>query len=93
MLGGTSRDLTRRRAWVRPAGVFLARIEALRQWLVARPEKSILVVAHWGVIEALTSDEFENCEARGDPVSRRPCSAALQQLGTRGADTAEAARC
>lgn len=47
-----------------PEAVFLPRIEQLRQWLDARPEKSIALVAHWGVIEALTSSEFENCELR-----------------------------
>lgn len=45
-------------------GVFLARVEALRLWLAARPEKAILLVSHWGVIEAITGDEFQNCEVR-----------------------------
>jgi hypothetical protein len=43
--------------------VFLERCAAFAAWLAARPERSIAVVTHWGVIDALTSIEFENCEA------------------------------
>jgi hypothetical protein len=52
--------------------VFLERCAAFAAWLAARPERSIAVVTHWGVIDALTSIEFENCEARG----LRACSLA-----------------
>lgn len=44
------------------AEVFLLRVERLRQWLAARPERSLAVVTHWGVLEALTGKEFRNCE-------------------------------
>jgi hypothetical protein len=47
-----------------PEGVFLARCAAFGAWLAARPETCIAVVTHWGVIDALTSIEFENCEVR-----------------------------
>ncbi|KAK9811659.1 hypothetical protein WJX72_007780 [[Myrmecia] bisecta] len=41
---------------------FLARMHRLRDYLAERPEQSIGVVAHWGVLEALTGREFQNCE-------------------------------
>eukprot|EP00898_Chlorokybus_atmophyticus_P005318 jgi/Chlat1/5788/Chrsp387S05509 len=41
---------------------FLERMEELREWLGGRPERSLLVVAHWGVCEALTGDDYANCE-------------------------------
>ncbi|PSC77039.1 phosphoglycerate mutase [Micractinium conductrix] len=47
-----------------PAAAFLRRVERLRQWLEARPESSLALVSHWGVLHALTGDEFANCEVR-----------------------------
>lgn len=52
-----------------PAGVFLQRVERLRQWLAARPESSIALVSHWGVLHALTGTEFDNCEVRSVRLS------------------------
>lgn len=34
----------------------------LKQWLLARPERVIGVVSHWGVIRGLTNIEFDNCQ-------------------------------
>eukprot|EP00887_Chlorella_sp_A99_P004821 scaffold4.g4821.t1 len=47
-----------------PEVVFLQRVERLRQWLAARPECSLALVSHWGVIHALTGAQFANCEMR-----------------------------
>ncbi len=52
------------------ADVFLERCAAFGAWLAARPEDCIAVVSHWGVIDALTSLEFQNCELRTFPLSR-----------------------
>ena len=52
----------------RGADIFLARCAAFAAWLAARPESSIAVVTHWGVIDALTCVEFENCELRSYPL-------------------------
>jgi broad specificity phosphatase PhoE len=46
-----------------PEDVFIKRMEALRKWLVARPERHILTVAHWGVYRYLMDGtELENCQ-------------------------------
>ena len=47
-----------------PNHVFTSRIQQLQQYILSRPEKYIAVVAHWGVLKALTGIEFQNCEAR-----------------------------
>ena len=39
-------------------------MDALRDWLLARQESSIGVVAHWGVLFSLTGAQFRNCELR-----------------------------
>ena len=44
------------------AEVFLQRMVVLKQYLEARPERSIALVAHWNVFEALTGRDFRNCE-------------------------------
>ena len=45
-----------------PEDAFRARMRALRAWLIARPERAVCVVSHWGVIRALTgADEIANC--------------------------------
>ncbi len=44
--------------------MFLQRVERLRQWLDSRPERSIALVSHWGVLQALTGRDFHNCEVR-----------------------------
>lgn len=40
---------------------FVARVAALHAWLRARPERTIALVSHWGVIHALTGEQVENC--------------------------------
>jgi hypothetical protein len=51
--------------------VFAERIEAARAWLEARPERSIAVVSHWGVLYSLTGGvNFANCELRTTRLSR-----------------------
>jgi hypothetical protein len=47
-----------------PDDAFDARMDELRDWLLKRPERSIGLVAHWGVLLSLTGVEFENCELR-----------------------------
>jgi broad specificity phosphatase PhoE len=47
-----------------PKEVFTNRMATLREFLRQRPERYIAVVAHWGVLKALTGREFENCEVR-----------------------------
>jgi hypothetical protein len=37
-------------------------MQQLQQWLSARPEQCIAVVSHWGVLQALTGEDFDNCE-------------------------------
>jgi len=51
-------------AELEPVEVFERRMVEFRKWLDARPEKSIAVIAHWGVCYSLTGDEFQNCELR-----------------------------
>jgi len=51
-------------AELEPVDVFEERMQEFRRWLDARPEKSIAVIAHWGVCYSLTGDEFQNCELR-----------------------------
>eukprot|EP00798_Chlamydomonas_sp_ICE-L_P016601 gene16601-22841_t len=41
-----------------------ARVQLFREWLLARPEKVIGLVAHWGLLDELTGDSFSNCELR-----------------------------
>jgi broad specificity phosphatase PhoE len=47
-----------------PIDVFRSRIIELKEWLLSRPEQNIAVVAHWGVIRALTGKRFKNCEVQ-----------------------------
>ncbi|CAG9460731.1 unnamed protein product [Pedinophyceae sp. YPF-701] len=53
-----------------PERVFVRRIEQLRDWLAARPEKSIALVAHWGVLKVLSGRSFDNCEIHTTTVSK-----------------------
>eukprot|EP01032_Pedospumella_encystans_P019122 gene19122-21751_t len=47
-----------------PSQVFAQRIQQLKQYLNDRPEQYMVVVAHWGIIRALTGQEFKNCEMK-----------------------------
>jgi broad specificity phosphatase PhoE len=39
-------------------------VTSLLDFVAERPEQSIAVVSHWGVLRALTGVEFDNCELR-----------------------------
>ena len=45
-----------------PEILFYERMKELRHYLLSRPEKRILVIAHWGVFHALTGKDFRNCQ-------------------------------
>ena len=45
-----------------PVDLFERRMGELVRWIESRPERSIAMVAHWGVWYSLTGREFENCE-------------------------------
>ncbi|CAB9496202.1 PGAM [Seminavis robusta] len=48
-----------------PMPVFTERMKALEEWIAAREEQTILLVAHWGVIRYLTGGyESANCEVK-----------------------------
>jgi len=47
-----------------PDEMFHQRMKQLYNWLDAREESTICLVCHWGVLEWLTGDSFENCEIR-----------------------------
>ena len=37
---------------------------SLYDWLAQRPESTIALICHWGVLEWLTGYDFDNCEMR-----------------------------
>ncbi|KAG2489538.1 hypothetical protein HYH03_011989 [Edaphochlamys debaryana] len=48
-----------------PEDAFKERVAEFRRWLAARPESSIAIVAHWGLLYELTGGgDFANCELR-----------------------------
>ncbi len=56
-------DGLRTRLEFEPEDEFVRRMGAFRRWLVARPERRILVVAHWGVwYSLLDQKDMANCE-------------------------------
>lgn len=46
-----------------PEDPFRQRLADFKDWLLARPEGRIAVVAHWGTIYGLTGKSLDNCEA------------------------------
>eukprot|EP00242_Pyramimonas_sp_CCMP2087_P014689 CAMPEP_0198201038 /NCGR_PEP_ID=MMETSP1445-20131203/3868_1 /TAXON_ID=36898 /ORGANISM="Pyramimonas sp., Strain CCMP2087" /LENGTH=250 /DNA_ID=CAMNT_0043871219 /DNA_START=65 /DNA_END=820 /DNA_ORIENTATION=- len=44
--------------------VFMKRTDELVEWLHRRPEQTLALVCHWGVIYTLTGESFQNCEMR-----------------------------
>ena len=50
-----------------PESDFNARMTALYDWLDAREESTIALVCHWGVIDWLIGEDFENCEMKAVP--------------------------
>jgi len=48
-----------------PPDVFAARMALLDEWIASRPETTILMVTHWGVLQHLTNGtQFVNAEAK-----------------------------
>jgi len=47
-----------------PEVEFNERMTRLYDWLDSRNERSIALVCHWGVIDWLTGEDFDNCEMR-----------------------------
>jgi len=39
-------------------------MKQLYEWIEEREESTICIVCHWGVLEWLTGERFENCEVR-----------------------------
>lgn len=44
-----------------PQDVFHERVADLKQWILSRPEKEIMIVAHWGLLRGLFGLNAENC--------------------------------
>ncbi|GFR44486.1 hypothetical protein Agub_g5749 [Astrephomene gubernaculifera] len=80
-----------------PEALFRARIAALRRLLAARPERSIALVAHWGVLHELTGGvEFANCEIRSFAMETRRAevaAAGARQEGAGGSAEGGQKRC
>jgi len=53
-----------------PEEPFRKRLEEFKVWLQERPERRVAVVAHWGVIHALTGLSLDNCEIRSTTLKR-----------------------
>lgn len=47
-----------------PHDVFYNRMMECKRYILSRPEDYICIVAHWGVLRALTGLAFENCEMK-----------------------------
>jgi len=47
-----------------PDLAFNTRMRKLYDWIEAREESTICIVCHWGVLEWLTGERFDNCEMR-----------------------------
>ena len=47
-----------------PLSAFNERMASLYDWLDSRDEASIALICHWGVIDWLTGNDFDNCEMR-----------------------------
>lgn len=47
---------------------FDSRMIKLYKWLGDRPESTIAVVSHWGVIDWFLDEDFDNCEMRAFPL-------------------------
>lgn len=52
-----------------PQAAFEQRMTRLARWIHDRPESTLALVCHWGVISALTGRDFENCQLEEIPVS------------------------
>lgn len=45
-----------------PMSVFTRRMDALKEWLMNRPEKRILAVGHWAVFRHFLGTEMDHCQ-------------------------------
>jgi protein phosphatase-4 regulatory subunit 3 len=45
-----------------PEHIFEERIQQLQKWLLDRPAKSILLIAHWGVLQCLSGKDVDHCQ-------------------------------
>jgi broad specificity phosphatase PhoE len=45
-----------------PTGIFRRRLREVKSWLLSRPETTMVVVVHWGIIRGLTGLDVRNCE-------------------------------
>lgn len=50
-----------------PSMAFEERMLALYKWLEGREENVICLISHWGVMDWLTGEDFDNCEIRDVP--------------------------
>jgi broad specificity phosphatase PhoE len=50
-----------------PDELFDSRMTRLYNWIECRPESTIAVICHWGVIEWMIDQDFRNCEMRVVP--------------------------
>jgi len=53
-----------------PDDAFHARMHALYKWIELRNESVICLVCHFGVLEWLVGEEFDNCEVRDVPFEK-----------------------
>ena len=65
--GGTAKfktdfDFSRGLYVPEPKEIFIERIVELKNWILGREESCIAIVAHWGVLKALTGRSFANSE-------------------------------
>jgi broad specificity phosphatase PhoE len=67
-----------------PDQEFAMRMIKLYQWLDERPESTIAVVSHWGVIDWFLDADFDNCEMRA--VSITDIATKVKQYTKAGAD-------
>lgn len=54
---------------LRNAESFDRRMDSLRAFLLSRPEASIALVSHWGVLEALSGRSLRNAEFHTTHIS------------------------
>ena len=67
-----------------PDEQFAMRMIKLYQWLDERPESTIAVVTHWGVIDWFLDADFDNCEMRA--VSIRDIAKKVKRYTRAGAN-------
>ena len=71
-----------------PEEVFHARLNAFKELLGCMPESKITIVAHWGVIHALTGKSLENCQTVTCCLSELPTRLFTLQDAVDGGDEA-----